>query len=209
MTTTSPDSLAILLHGVGSNGAGIGRLAAAWQSKLPAMAFAAPDAPHRSSFGNGYQWFSIAGVTEENRPGRIREARASFDATIRQVLDRHGFADRLDRVAFVGFSQGTIMSLDAIASGRWPIAGVLGYSGRLASPPPLRPPRDVRVMLVHGDADAVIPVGETPAAAASLQMLGLPVEMHILPGIGHTIDSEGAALGAAFLSGLFGRQAQP
>lgn len=205
MTTTAPDSLVILLHGVGSNGADISQLASVWQSRLPTTAFAAPDAPHRSSFGNGYQWFSVAGVTEENRPGRIVEARASFDGTIEQVLDEHGFADRLDRVAFVGFSQGTIMSLDAIASGRWPVAGVVGYSGRLASPLPLKPSRDIRVLLVHGDADAVIPVGETPAATASLQALGVPVEMHILPGIGHTIDSKGAALGAAFLAGLFGQ----
>ena len=203
--TTDPNSLVILLHGVGSNGADMRQLIPAWQSRLPSTAFAAPDAPHRANFGNGYQWFSIAGVTEENRPGRIVEARASFDATIRQVLDEHGFADRLARVAFVGFSQGTIMSLDAIASGRWPVAGVVGYSGRLASPPPLRPARDIRVLLVHGDADAVIPVSETPAASESLQALGVPVEMHILPGLGHTINGEGAALGAAFLSRLFGQ----
>jgi len=208
MNTSLPDSLIILLHGVGSLGSDIAGLADAWRASLPSAVFAAPDAPHPSSFGSGYQWFSVAGVTEENRPGRILDARTSFDATISSILDEHDFTDRLDRVAFVGFSQGTIMSLDAVASGRWPVAAVLGYSGRLASPAPLAPDRNTRVLLIHGNADRVMPVSETEAAATTLRNHGLSVETHIVDGAGHAITGEGAALGARFLADILGRTHQ-
>jgi phospholipase/carboxylesterase len=36
-------------------------------------------------------------------------------------IEKHGFAGRFDRIAFFGFSQGAIMALDAVASGRWPV----------------------------------------------------------------------------------------
>jgi phospholipase/carboxylesterase len=204
MPNSPKDSLVILLHGVGSSGADIGGLAGALSPSRSAATFAAPNGPAPSSFGSGYQWFSVAGVTEENRPGRIVAARAAFDATIDAILAQHGFADRLDRVAFVGFSQGTIMALDAVASGRWPVAGIVGFSGRLASPEPLAPSAGTAVLLVHGDADRVMPVGETQAAAATLARHGLAVESHILDGVGHTITAEGAALGARFLARLLG-----
>jgi phospholipase/carboxylesterase len=202
MPNPATDSLVILLHGVGSSGADIAGLADVLAPSLPAATFAAPNGPDPSSFGAGYQWFSVAGVTEENRPGRIVAARTAFDATINAIIAERGFADRLDRVAFVGFSQGTIMALDAIASGRWPVAGIVGFSGRLASPEPLSPSAGTAVLLVHGDADRVIPMSETQAAEATLTRLGLAVESHILDGVGHTITAEGAALAARFLARL-------
>jgi phospholipase/carboxylesterase len=205
MTQSAPDSLVILLHGVGSRGDDIAGLASAWSDFLPSTAFAAPNAPQASSFGSGYQWFSVSGVTEGNRPGRIIDARASFDATISAILEEHGFVGKLDRVAFVGFSQGTIMALDAIASGRWPVAGVVGYSGRLASPAPLDPSKETSVLLIHGDADGVMPVGLTDAAATTLRSHGMSVETHIIAGAGHTITGKGVELGASFLADLFRR----
>lgn len=196
-------SLVIFLHGVGSRGSDLAGLGDLWKEALPDTAFAAPNAPHASSFGAGYQWFSVAGVTAENRPARIVEARAAFDQTISTIIAEHGFTGRLDRVALVGFSQGTIMSLDAIASGRWPVAALVGYSGRLASPEPLKPSTATKVLLIHGGADAVIPSDETIKAAASLNQNGVVTEILLIPGASHTITAEGAQRGAAFLGSVF------
>jgi len=205
MSTPLADSLIVLLHGVGSRGSDIAGLAEAWRPSFPTTAFAAPDAPHPSSFGAGYQWFSVAGVTEDNRPGRVAVARAAFDATLTALLEEHDFADRLERVCLVGFSQGTIMALDALASGRWPIAGVLGYSGRLASPEPLQPSADTALLLVHGDADPVMPASLMDAAAGTLRSHGVGVETHMLAGLGHSISGKGVELGAAFLKRVLDR----
>ncbi|WP_320203484.1 alpha/beta hydrolase [Agrobacterium rosae] len=194
------DNLVIMLHGVGSSGDDLAPLANSWKDDLPGAVFVSPNGPSPSSFGSGYQWFSVAGVTEENRSGRIEQARPSFDQVIAAIVEENGFAERLDRVAFVGFSQGTIMALDAVASGRWPVGAVVGFSGRLASPAPLEPALQTPILLVHGSADPVIPVAETAKAAATLQALGMTVTTVILPGLPHTISAEGAARAGRFLA---------
>jgi phospholipase/carboxylesterase len=200
MSTLAANMLFITLHGVGSSGSDLVPLANTWKDSLPGAIFVSPNAPTRSSFGSGYQWFSVAGVTEDNRSTRIKEARAAFDATITAIVEENGFSGRLDHVAFVGFSQGTIMALDAIASGRWPVGAVVGFSGRLASPLPLQAAVSTPVLLVHGSADPVIPVAETTKASALLQSQGVKVETMIIPGLGHTISADGAARAATFLA---------
>jgi phospholipase/carboxylesterase len=200
MSTIASHMLVIMLHGVGSSCADLASLANVWKDALPDAVFASPNAPSPSSFGAGYQWFSVAGVTEDNRSGRIKEARPAFDATISAIIKDNGFADRLDRVVLVGFSQGTIMALDAVASGRWPVGAVVGFSGRLASPLPLAPAVKTPVLLLHGSADPVIPAVETTRAATALQPFGISVETMIIPGLGHTISAEGAARAGAFMA---------
>ncbi|CAN7246449.1 prolyl oligopeptidase family serine peptidase [Rhizobium sp. LjRoot30] len=206
MTDPKSDSLVILLHGVGSSGGDIAPLADALAGNLPQTIFVAPNAPENSSFGNGYQWFSVVGVTEDNRPARIEAARAGFDAVVSAIVEEYGFAEKLDRVAFVGFSQGTIMSLDAIVSGRWPVGAVVGFSGRLASPKPDNPSVSTEVLLIHGTADPVIPATETEKAAARLRQAGLTVESLLEPGLPHTISGKGASTAAIFLATYFGER---
>jgi phospholipase/carboxylesterase len=200
MSNIATNNLVIMLHGVGSSGADLAPLSNAWTQALPGAVFVSPNAPAPSSFGSGYQWFSVAGVTEENRSGRIQEARASFDTVISTIVEENGFSDRLDRVALVGFSQGTIMALDAVASGRWPVGAVVGFSGRLASPLPLEPATATPILLIHGSADPVIPSAESTKAAAALQALGMTVDTVIVPGLPHTISAEGAAQAGRFLA---------
>ncbi|MBA3043461.1 MAG: dienelactone hydrolase family protein [Gammaproteobacteria bacterium] len=203
MSTTATNILVIMLHGVGSSGNDLAPLGHTWKATLPNAVFVSTNAPAPSSFGSGYQWFSVAGVTEENRSARIVAARPSFDRVISWIIAENGFADKLDRVALVGFSQGTIMALDAVASGRWPVGAVVGFSGRLASPLPLQPALETSILLVHGSADPVIPATETSEAAAALQTIGLKVETITLAGVPHTIAAEGAARAGSFLAEAF------
>lgn len=198
---THADALIILLHGVGSAGQNMMALADAWRPPLPDCVFTAPDAPFAFEHGPGRQWFSIAGVTDENRPQRIALARPAFDQVIRTELERHGFEDRLDRIVLVGFSQGSMMLFDAVASGRWPVAAGVAFAGRLGSPPPFEPAHGTRLLLVHGAADNVVPATEMAQARAALHAYGLDVETRLFPGLGHTISPDGAALARAFSAG--------
>ena len=108
------DCLVVFLHGVGASGADLARLAEPLSAFLPTAAFAAPDAPGRFDGGGpGRQWFSVAGISADNRQQRVGEARAAFDRVVSAALAERGFSGRLDRVAMFGFSQGAIMALDA------------------------------------------------------------------------------------------------
>ncbi|BCH07504.1 esterase [Mesorhizobium sp. 131-3-5] len=190
--------LVILLHGVGSNGANMAALGRALAPSLPALEFESPDAPHGS--GPHREWFSVIGITEANRPGRVVAARPGFDAVIAKLIEEHGFSNALDRVVLLGFSQGSIMALDALASGRWHVGAVVAFSGRLASPMPLAPAMDTRLLLVHGDADPIMPPGESVRAAELLTAAGVRVRISIEPGLGHQVSTTGLAEAAKFLN---------
>jgi phospholipase/carboxylesterase len=59
-----------------------------------------------------------------------------------------------------------------------------------------RPP----VMLVHGEADPMVPSARMVQAKESLETVGIKVKSHLRPGLGHGIDPEGLALGGRFLA---------
>ena len=82
------------------------------------------------------------------------------------------------------------------------LAGLVGYSGMVADEAGLagagaltRPP----VLLIHGDADPMIPVAAFHHAKALLNGAGFAVEDHVSPGLGHSIDEAGLRLGGEFL----------
>ncbi len=199
-------SLVIFLHGVNADGRQLAPLGDGWRAILPDTAFAAPDAPFAGARG-GRQWFSLDGVTRDSRPQRIAAARPAFDALMGEIVAAHGLSADLNRVALVGFSQGAMMALDALVSGRWPVACVVALSGRLASPPPLAPPPGASVLLIHGEDDAAIPCQESRDAAATLNGLGVTTQVRILPGVNHRVTPEGAALAGAFLAKCLGSAA--
>lgn len=172
--------LVILLHGVGSSGTNVAALGQAMAPALSGVAFESPNAPYPS--GRGHEWFSVAGITEANRPERIARARLSFDAMSGGLIAQHGFEDAFDRVALVGFSQGAIMALDALATGRWPVGAIIAFSGRLASPLPLAPANQTPLLLVHGDADPIMPADESVRAAQQLSDLGVKATISIQGG---------------------------
>ncbi len=198
---STPSSLVILLHGVGANGADLAPLGGALKAFLPDTAFVSPDAPEPFEAGGaGRQWFSVVGVSDANRGARVERARAGFDRVVAREIERAGFAGQLDRVVFFGFSQGAILSLDALADGRWPVAAVVAASGRLVTPIGPKPASATPVLVLHGERDEVISAAEAPRAKRILEDAGFAVEAHVYSGLGHSISPEGLAAAGAFLA---------
>src|SRR2546423_1190996 len=83
-------------------------------------------------------------------------------------------------------------------------AAIGGFSGRLAGAKPLplwaAPPP---VLLVHGDADQVIPPSALFMSATALGAAGVPVQWHLSKGLGHGIDPFGLGLAGQFLVEAF------
>lgn len=191
----------VLLHGVGSRGADLEPLATYLEAQIPGARVLTPDGTEPfDQGGSGRQWFSVSGVTEANRPGRVVAARAALDRMLNQLLNAEGVGNDLSRVALVGFSQGAIMALDAVASGRWPVRAVVAMAGRLASPAPLAPAQDTKVLLLHGEADGVMPVPLATEARDALTASGIEVGLQTFPGLGHGISAEVAETAGRFLA---------
>jgi len=197
----SARSLVVLLHGLGADGNDLISLAPLLAQQLPQAAFVSPHAPFPCDMAPfGRQWFSLQDRDPAALLGGVRLAAPVLGAFLDAELARHGLGD--DRLALVGFSQGTMMALFVALRRAEPCAAVVGYSGALIGAEVLpddiasRPP----VLLVHGEADEVVPVRALSAAVTALQANGVPVESETRRGLGHGIDERGLALGADFLA---------
>lgn len=200
---SAPRSIVILLHGYGSNGEDLIGLVPYWRAALPDTLFLAPDAPQAcpgTAFGR--QWWPLDSLTPAARAAGVRISAPILNAYIDQQLEIHGLAD--DRLALVGFSQGTMMALHVGPRRSRTLAGIIGYSGMLADPEALtnevitKPP----ILLVHGDIDDVLPVAALQQAQDRLESLDFQVTSHISRGLGHSIDQAGLQLGERFLKRL-------
>ena len=195
----------MLCHGYGADGNDLIGLAPQWAPLLPEAEFIAPHAPfpcEAMSFGR--QWFGFQDRSQAQVFEGVRQAAAILDHYLTELLAERGFDET--QLALVGFSQGAMMSLYVSLRRAKPVAAVVAYSGRLFAPERLatelraRP----RTLLVHGDADQVVPPESLPQAYAALEAAGVRVGQMRRPGIGNGIDGGGLARGGAFLGAAFG-----
>lgn len=198
--------LIVLCHGYGSDGNDLIGLVPHWRNYLPYAAFVAPNAPQRHPMGPGYQWFPLSRIDPEEALRGTEAAAPLLDSFIDDELRRLGLA--ANKLALVGFSQGTMMSLYVGLRRTVAPAAIVGFSGVLvgADTVPTRAARPP-VLLVHGDADQVVPPQTLLMAANALAGLGVPVQWHMSKGLAHGIDGFGLALAGRFLSDAFSGRA--
>ncbi|MCA3381236.1 MAG: prolyl oligopeptidase family serine peptidase [Roseomonas sp.] len=197
-----PDSLVLLLHGVGADGFDLIDLAPVWAEVLPNALFIAPHAPfpfQGAPFGR--QWFDIMDRTPARLEAGLRHAAGILGDFTRAKLAELDLGG--DRLALMGFSQGAMVALFAGLRGAVPApACILAYSGALLAPESFaaevtsRPP----VLLVHGEADEVVPAMASRQAARALQAEAVPHELLLRPELGHGLDDAGLAAGTALLA---------
>jgi phospholipase/carboxylesterase len=193
-------SLVVFLHGYGADGNDLIDIGRMFAPLLPDAAFVSPHAPEPCADAPmGRQWFRLAlGDLHSYWRGTMHAAPA-LNAFLDAELARLGLTD--ENLALVGFSQGTMMALHVGLRRKQPIAGIVGYSGHLTGPEHLADldVQRVPVLLVHGEADPLVPVLALHAAVQALGAAGFDVEWHVAPGLQHGIDQEGLQLGVEFL----------
>jgi phospholipase/carboxylesterase len=204
--------LVVLCHGYGADGNDLIGLAPYLQRMLPTAAFVAPNGPERCAGSPGYQWFPITHFDQREIQRGADHAAPMLEAYVDSELSRYRLP--AERLALLGFSQGTMMSLRVGLGRSIKPAAIVGFSGMLAASsddePHLAhlaglPP----VLLIHGDADTVIPVEALLATATALARAGAAVQWHISSGVGHSIDAGGILLAGQFLAMAFRGQLSP
>ncbi|MFU8863972.1 MAG: alpha/beta hydrolase [Rhodobacterales bacterium] len=197
-------SVVVFLHGYGANGADLLGLADPLAEHLPDTLFVAPDAPESCAGAPfGFQWFPIPwidGSSEEEAARGMQAAASDLDAFLDAILVDEDLLP--EQMVLFGFSQGTMMALHVAPRREDPVAGVVAFSGRLLQPEVL--PDEVvsrmPVLLVHGDADDVVPVQSLANAAEGLQDAGFKeVFAHVMKGTAHGIAPDGLSISLAFM----------
>ena len=202
-------SIVVFLHGYGANGADLLGLADPLGEHMPDTLFVAPDAPETiPGMPFGLQWFPIPwidGSSEEEAERGLVAAAEDLNAYLDALMVDEDVLP--EQVVLFGFSQGTMMALHVAPRREDEIAGIVAFSGRLLSPELLKDETQSRppVLLVHGDADDVVPPQSLPQAAEALQEAGWQdVYAHIMKGTAHGIAPDGLQVALAFMTDKLG-----
>jgi phospholipase/carboxylesterase len=202
-TKATPKQLVVLCHGLGADGHDLIDLAPTWAHALPDAVFVSVDAPDPHESGFGRQWWNVADRTPSVMEAGVRRAAGFLNAFIDAELVRLGLPG--DAYALMGFSQGAMTVLFTGLRRTVAPRGILAFSGALVAPDSLKAELANRapVLLVHGEADDVVPVHRSHDAEEALRAVGVPVEAVYVPRLGHGIDDTGLAMGALALQRCF------
>ena len=185
--TGTAKQLFILLHGVGANPSDLVPLAKKLRDTFPGAAYLLPEGTYPfDRGGGGRQWFSISGVTEENRVTRVAAAMPNLHALVKQAQARFNVLQ--SDTALIGFSQGAIMALEFSIVHDGGVGRVLAFSGRFAQLPE-KAPELTTLHLLHGENDTVIPVAHAQAAFERLKDFNGDSTLDLASSVGHEIDA--------------------
>lgn len=202
----NPSSIVIMLHGYGSNSDDLITLAPELYRELPNTKFISANAPEpfeMDTDGYGRQWFSLLSREEDEMYKNAQIALKSIEDFTYTIAKGHNV--KVGRIAFLGFSQGSMMAIHTAYRMKSEIAGVLAYSGMLIKPSALK--NDVinkpEAMLIHGKDDVVVPPECMPIALKALNDIGVKTKSKLIGNLAHGIDKVAIEEGALFLKTLF------
>lgn len=183
-----PEQLMILLHGWGASAADMAPLARTLQREFPQAALLAPEGFEPVDSGlAGRQWFSLAGITEDNRAARVAAVLPRLADWLRAAQAATGLGPAA--TALVGFSQGAILSLELVQRHDGIAGRVLSFSGRYATLPE-QALAHTTLHFFHGATDTVIPAMQSRLAMERLATLQGDATIDIAAGVGHELPDE-------------------
>ncbi len=190
-------NLVIIFHGYGADGENLIDLGQAWAPLLPHTAFVAPNGLKPCEMGFGYQWFSLEEKTTDLVQERLRGISTAVSSYIKSQAEHYGVP--LNRVALVGFSQGSMLAIHQGIYGLKECAGILGYSGGFTKDESLNVTCTPPSLLCHGESDDVVPVEFSIKGQEDLAEMGCESRVITSPDVGHEISEAGFKAGGVFL----------
>lgn len=178
----APTPLYIHLHGAGATALAMTPVADRFREAWPQAAHLMPDGFAPADRGApGRHWFSLLGLTEDNRPGRVQAVLPQLAAFVREAQATLQVA--APATALVGFAQGAILALEFAQAYPDLVGRVVAIAGRYATLPQAAPAAVIH--LVHGKEDRVVPARHAIDAVNRLIALGADATADVVPGIGH------------------------
>ena len=148
----------ILLHGYGGDGKDISMLSLNWKRHMPNTVFICPNGHEICAINpSGFQWFDLT----KDDPNYILEQSIKAENKIQKFINeiKQKFNLTNDKICLSGFSQGCMISLNVGLTSEEKFSCIVGFSGKIIDQNNLkeRIRNSTDILLIHGDADQVVP----------------------------------------------------
>ena len=184
----------ILLHGYGGDGKDISMLSLNWKRYMPNTVFICPNG-HEVCLINpsGFQWFDLT----KDDPDYILEQSIKAENKIQKFINeiKQEFNLTNDKICLAGFSQGCMLSLNVGLISEEKFSCIVGFSGKIIDQNNLkgRIKNFSDVLLIHGDADQVVPSTYLLEAKDFLIRNGINVQTLLIKNCDHNIPMEASS----------------
>ena len=197
-------SAIILLHGYGGTGKDISMLTLNWKRFLPNTIFLCPDGHEICSINpSGYQWFDLSNDDPNYILEESKKSEKKINEFIKEVKKNYNLKN--SQICLSGFSQGCMMSINLSLTTNENYNCVVGFSGKIIDKNDLlkRKTSSTKMLLMHGDMDAVVPPNNLLEAKDFMIRNNIQVESKIIKNCEHHIPIEASSLALNYIKNNF------
>ena len=194
----------ILLHGYGGDGKDISMLTLNWKRFLPNTVFLCPNGHEKCSINqSGFQWFDLS----KDDPKYIIKQSLKAEQIIKKYINEVKELYKLNnsQICLSGFSQGCMMSINIGLTSDENFNCVVGFSGKIIDKNNLakRISSTTKMLLLHGDKDAVVPSSNLLDAKDFLLRNKIEVETNMISDCDHHIPIKASSIALSYLKKNF------
>jgi len=184
----------ILLHGYGGDGKDISMLTLNWKRHMPNTVFICPNGHEACPINpSGFQWFDLTKDDTDYILDQSIKAEEKIKLFINEIKQKFNLQN--NQICLSGFSQGCMMSLNVGLTSEEKFSCIVGFSGKIINQNnlKLRIKNSTDTLLIHGDADQVVPSTYLLEAKDFLIRNNVGVETLLLKNCDHHIPVEASS----------------
>jgi len=184
----------ILLHGYGGDGKDISMLTLNWKRHMPNTVFICPNGHEACPINpSGFQWFDLTKDDTDYILDQSIKAEEKIKLFINEIKQEFNLQN--NQICLSGFSQGCMMSLNVGLTSEEKFSCIVGFSGKIINQNnlKLRIKNSTDTLLIHGDADQVVPSTYLLEAKDFLIRNNVGVETLLLKNCDHHIPPEASS----------------
>ena len=194
----------ILLHGYGGDGKDISMLTLNWKRFLPNAIFLCPNGHEKCEINpGGYQWFDLTKDDPEYILEQSKKAETKLHEFIEEIKEKYNLEN--SQICLSGFSQGCMMSINLGITSSENYNCIVGFSGKVINKDDLikRKTSSTKMLLLHGDKDAVVSPTHLLEAKDFLIRNNVEVETKMIENCEHHIPIEASSAALNYIKNSF------
>ena len=184
----------ILLHGYGGDAKDISMLTLNWKRHMPNTVFICPNGHEPCAINpSGFQWFDLTKDDTNYIVDQSIKAEDKIKLFINEIKREFNLDN--NQICLSGFSQGCMMSLNVGLTSEEKFLCIVGFSGKIIDQNnlKLRIKNSTDTLLIHGDADQVVPSTYLLEAKDFLIRNNIEVDTLLIKNCDHHIPVEASS----------------